>query len=257
MSGMIDTNVSECARVAAWSLRGLGMAFEIADRAAPLVGWAEAVEGGALRTIRQITPILDGRRPVKWRSRISDATWSFDASGRSVLELGPIAIDVLTMAARTGHIGRVDLHNVVDPIFLSGVVRLAARRGIGLIAISNGPLLSLCGAPTDTLHAYPGLRGPLFDTGSATGNAAVDDAVAAARAELAQTADGLTVALLSYTPADARIAGTDSPFDAERKLVLAQARGIPVAREDLDHLYQLEIRTYAPTSERSRGQALF
>lgn len=259
-SDVMDASVGEINRVAAWALRGLGMAFAVADRAAPIVGWAEAVEGRALTALRVNTPLLDeGRGPDAWHSQVSEAAWTMDASRRSFLEVGPVAIDVLTLAARTGHIGRVDFVNVMDPVFLSGVLRIAARlRRVGVIALSAESDLTLCGAPVATLHAFPGSHGPVFGEYNMLQSDAIDRAVAACREQLTPSGRaGATFSILSYEPANAPASlVTLSRFDAERKYAHAQSHGISVQRKDLLHLYDVEIRTWAPTSERSRGQAL-
>ena len=69
MNGSVEVAVGEIVRVAGWSLRGLGMKFGVADRAAPIVAWAEAVEGGALETIGGDKPSIGGRRHQKDVSR--------------------------------------------------------------------------------------------------------------------------------------------------------------------------------------------
>ena len=259
MTSVMDVGVSEVSRVALWALRGLGMAFGVADRAAPLVSWAEAVEGGALRRLREISPQIDGPRSDPRRSQVSDATWRFDMSGRSLLELGPPAIDLLTMAARTGKVGRVDLLNTLDPIFLSGLARIAARRGIGLVALSTAPQLSLCGQQVSRLHAFAGPKGPLFSDDAVGGAPEFDEAVAAWESEPSPAgSDGARLSLLAYAPDQQPMSDLVEParFDAERKFAFAQAHGVKVERRDLEHLYELEIRTWAPTSDRSRTQAL-
>jgi hypothetical protein len=255
----MDVGVTEVSRVAAWALRGLGMAFGVANRAAPLVSWAEAVEGGALQRLREITPQIDGPQSNAWRSRVSDAAWRFDMSGRSLLELGPVAIDLLTMAARTGKVGRVDLLNTLDPIFLSGLARIAARRGIGFVALSAGPQLSLCGQSVSRLHAFAGPKGPLFSDAGVGTTPELDDAVEACVAEPAPAgSEGARLSLLSYAPGETPASYLSEPvqFHAERKFAFAEAHGVKVERRDLEHLYELEIRTWAPTSDRSRSQAL-
>jgi hypothetical protein len=253
----MEVGATEVSRVAAWALRGLGMAFEVADRAAPLFGWTEAVEGRALGVLSDVTPMIDGPRPADWGSPLSDASWAFDGTGRSLLEIGPVAIDLLTLAARTGQIGRVDLSNVLDPVFLSGVMRIAAKRKVGVLALSTGPHLSLCGQPVTALHAFPGPHGPLFDEVGPSGIPAFDRVAEAALAQLAPSGSGsTTISLLSYMPTGTAPGTAPSRFDAEGKFALARANGVQVERRGLAHLYELEVRTWAPTSERSRGQAL-
>lgn len=262
MTDVMEVAIGEISRVAAWALRGLGMAFGVADRAAPIVSWAESVEGGALKSLRVTTPLIDGVRPSSWHAQVADAVWRFDASGRSLLEVGPVAVDVLTLAARSGRVGRVDFVNVVDPVFLSGVARIAAKRQVGVFAISTAPL-TLCGIPVATLHAFPGPHGTMFDEVGVPRDSAIDSAIdRAMTACLDQPTQsergGVTISMLSYAPATVSASPAIAPsrFDGERKFALAQSRGVMVEREDLDHLYQLEVRTWAPTSERSRAQAL-
>jgi hypothetical protein len=259
VTDVVEIAVGEIRRVAAWALRGLGMPFGVADRAAPLVTWAEAVEGEALRALRLATPWLDGPKPATWHRQESAASWTFDATGRSLLELGPVAVDLLTLAARTGHVGQVDLRNVVDPVFLSGVARLAAKRGVGLVAVSPDIDLTLCGTPVASLWAFPGPQGPMFNELALRSALAQDLGI---EDRLARPASGGrgggTITILSYRPDETRAAGESvAPrFDAEARFAWAQAHGAPVAREDIAHLYGLEMRTWAPTSERSRTQAL-
>jgi hypothetical protein len=260
VTDVVEVSVGEIARVGVWALRGLGMAFGVADRAAPIVGWAEAVEGHALKALRTATSLIDGHpRGAAWYGQVSEAAWTLDATGRSLLEVGPVAADLLTLAARTGHVGRVDVENVIDPVFLSGVVRIAARRQVGIVALSPGPHLTLCGIPVATLHAFPGRHGPMFEEGGIPQNSAIDRAVASCLEQLTvgQRA-GTTISILSYAPSEISALPVSAPsrFEADRKFALAQSQGVPVEREDLAHLYQLLIRTWAPTSERSRKQAL-
>ena len=153
MTSVMDVGVSEVSRVALWALRGLGMAFGVADRAAPLVSWAEAVEGGALRRLREISPQIDGPRSNPRRSQVSDATWRFDMSGRSLLELGPPAIDLLTMAARTGKVGRVDFLNTLDPdtaeVLTTSAPFTTAHVGGLAVRPTDGVIFASGGFPSD------------------------------------------------------------------------------------------------------------
>jgi hypothetical protein len=260
VSDIVEAAVSEIARVGVWALRGLGMSFGVADRAAPLVAWTEAVEGGALKVLRKNSASLADTRPGIWRSQLSETAWQFDALGRSLLEIGPVAMDLLTLVARTGQIGRVDIVNVNDLLFLSGVARIAAKRNIGVVAISTGSQITLCGVPVTTLHVFPGRQGPCFEDGGVPQNSAIATAVAACREQLTPQADEADsmVSILSYAPSDVASACESSAprFDAEGKYALALSHGVRVQREDLAHWYQLEIRTWAPTSDRSRTQAL-
>jgi hypothetical protein len=260
VTDVVEAALTEIVRVGVWALRGLGMRFGVAERAAPIVAWAEAVEGGALKVLRENSTSLAGPRPAEWHAQVSEGTWRFDALGRSLLEIGPVAIDLLTLAARTGKVGQVDIVNANDPLFLSGVARIAAKRKIGIVAMSTGSDLTLCGVPVSTLHVFPGWHGPSFDEGGVPQNSAIDLAVAACREQLKPNRGGLSsmISILSYAPPDvgASFERSAPRFDAEARYALAESHGVRVERDDLAYWYQLEIRTWAPTSERSRTQAL-
>jgi hypothetical protein len=258
MTESVEAATNEIARVAAWSLRALDMKFAVADRGAPIVAWAEAVEGGALETLRTKTSHL-GRSPDIWRQEISHCYWKFDATGRSLLEIGPVAIDLLTLAARNGNVGRVDIVNAVDPVFLSGAMRIGAKRKIGVVALSSNDDLTLCGRQVKSIHAYPVADRLVFDENNLPQNGDIKDAIAEWRRQKALARDTSTISLFSYLPRnDSTSTSPSSPQnDAEAKFKVALAHGVQVKKYELDNLYQLEVITWAPTSERSRGQALF
>jgi hypothetical protein len=44
-------------------------------------------------------------------------------------------------------------------------------------------------------------------------------------------------------------------MDLPRRVADALIHGVPIDADDLKYLYELELRTWAPTSERSRSQA--
>jgi hypothetical protein len=258
MTECMEAATNEIARVAAWSLRALNMKFAVAERGAPIVAWAEAVEGGALETLRTRTSHLSQSRD-NWRQQISPCYWKFDATGRSLLEIGPVAIDLLTLAARNGDVGRVDIVNAVDPVFLSGIVRIGSKRKIGVVALSSIGDLTLCGRPVESIHAYSAADRLVFDENNLPQDEAIKDAVAEWRRQKPLAGDTSTISLFSYLPRDGSTSKSfSSPQnDAEAKFKSAVAHGVQVKKSELDNLYQLEVITWAPTSERSRGQALF
>jgi hypothetical protein len=259
MTEHVEAAINEIIRVGVWSLRALDMKFAVADRAAPILAWAEAVEGGAIETLlTKTSQQLSGVSPAKWRSQITPHHWKFDAAGRSLLELGPIAADLLTLAARRGTVGRVDIVNAIDPVFLSGVIRIGAKRKIGIVAISSDDVLTLCGKPVSSIHSYPGANKPVFVEDSLPRNGEIDDAFAEWRQQRADTTIG-TITLFSYLPRnDAPVPLRSSiQNDAEAKFANALSHGVSVLKSELESLYELEVVTWAPTSDRSRGQALF
>jgi hypothetical protein len=258
MTESVEAATNEIARVAAWSLRALDMKFAVADRGAPIVAWAEAVEGGALETLRTKTSHL-GRSPDIWRQQISPCYWKFDATGRSLLEIGPVAIDLLTLAARNGNVGRVDIVNAVDPVFLSGVMRIGAKRKIGVVALSSNDDLTLCGRQVKSIHAYPKADRSVFDEDNLPQDGDIKDTIAEWRRQKAPASGTSTISLFSYLPRNDSAPTSPSSLqnDAEAKFKFALAHGVQVRKSELGNLYQLEVITWAPTSERSRKQALF
>lgn len=258
MTQYVEAAINEIIRVAAWSLRALEMKFAVAERAAPIVAWTEAVEGDGLETLRIKTSRSRGGSSAKSRHNLNGSHWEFDATGKSLLEIGPIAIDLLTLAARTGSVGRVDIANLVDPVFLSGVIRIGAKRKIGIVALPSTGCLSLCGRSVSTIHAYPGVDQAVFDEGTTLPKAGeVESALLDWRKAAAR--DTSTISLFSYLPRHhAPATAPLSPEnDAEGKFRFALSHGIQVDKSALANLYELEVMTWAPTSERSRGQALF
>jgi hypothetical protein len=260
MTGEVETAIGEIVRVAAWSLRALDMKFGVAERAAPIVAWAEAVEGGALAALRTKTAQRSNRLPANWHRLVSPYFWRFDATGRSLLEIGPVAIDLLTLAARSGRVGRVDFTNALDLVFLSGVTRLGAKRKIGMIALAPMGTLTLCGRKVSSVHTYPGLDRPVFEENNFPEDGEIENAVLEwNRSEAANEGGESTFSLLSYPPRGLSMRRLQSSLenDAEAKYAFALSHGVQVRQSDLDYLYQLEVKTWAPTSERSRKQALY
>jgi hypothetical protein len=259
MTEHVEVAINEIIRVGVWALRASNMKFAVADRAAPILAWAEAVEGRALETLRTKTSQLRGESPINCRCQVTPSHWKFDATGISLLEIGPVSVDLLTLAARNGTVGRVDIANAVDPVFLSGVVRIAAKRKIGIVAISSDDVLTLCGRPVSSILAYPGANKPVFVEDSLPRDGEIESAFAEWRWQQADKPISSTITLFSYVPRnDAPSRLRSSPGnDAESKFAYALSHGVRVPKSELDSLYELEVITWAPTSDRSRKQALF
>ena len=258
MTRSVEVAMGEIVRVAWWSLRALGMKFGVADRAAPIVAWTEAVEGRALETLRTQTSQLSPEPPTNWSRAVSPGFWRLDGTGRSLLEIGPVAIDLLTLAARTRQVGRVDFTNVVDLRFLSGLARIGARRQLGIVALSSGEKMTLCGKTVGSFHVFPGRHQAAFEENGLPRGRTVEAAFAEWHG-MPDKPDAPTFSLFSYRPDEheTRESWPASLDEAEGRFAFAHAHGVQVHPEDLAYLYQVEIKTWAPTSERSRKQALF
>jgi hypothetical protein len=277
--------MSEIMRVAPWSLRALGYSFGIAERAVRFLAWAEAVHGQMLRTLR--TQEQDITRstslPPAGRTRNGQRAWDIDAGGKYLLEVGPPAIDLLTCDVRTRGAGHIVLANACGAGLLAALCDLAARRRIGCIAIyraGDSDDLSYDVARLGWLAALPSKR-TLFLRGTAKPDAAlilslvrpwcapvdgIDEA--AIRKDVGRVLEGLQVAYIGLsgfqpnpTVIEAHaalgphaLAGLHA-LDYADRVAAAYRSGIEVDLVDLVHLYELEKRTWAPTSDRSRAQA--
>jgi hypothetical protein len=278
--------MSEITRVAPWSLRALGYSFGIAERAVRFLAWAEAVHGQMLRTLR--THEQDITRstalPPAGRSRDGQRAWHIDTGGKYLLEVGPPAIDLLTCDVRTQGAGHIALFNACGAGLLAGLCDLAARRHIGCIAIwraGESDELPYDVARLGWLAALPSKGRTLFFRGTAKPDAAVILSLVrpssapvdgvnepAIREDMTRVLDGLRggyMGISGFRPNPALIeaqaplgphtlAGLHT-LDYADRVAAAYRFGVEVDLVDLVHLYELERRTWAPTSGRSRAQA--
>lgn len=252
-----DISVDEIVRIGRWALRGLGMQFGVSERGAHLLAWTEAVEGGALRWLGD----YDLRRAAgeigPFRiERLADDRWAARTGGRSLLEVGPVGIDLLTYAARTFGAGRLDLLGVSDPLFLTGLCRLALQRGLGALVLSDAAGLQIGGTPAKAIEARLDDRGTMLF--AEAGDLARHPAAGRSWNVEAPSGEGEAISLFLHPlapEAERRPRGV-AELALEESLMSAHAHGIRVAAEDFDRFCDFEVRTWAPTSDRSRSQAL-
>jgi len=277
--------MSEITRVAPWSLRALGYSFGIAERAVRFLAWAEAAHGQMLRTLRTREHEIGGSTglPPACRMRESRRAWRVDAGGKHLFEVGPPAIDLLTCDVRTGGAGHVALINAIGAGLLAGLCDLAARRLIGCIAIFRSGAddeLPDDVASLGWLAALPSEGRVLFLRGTAKPDAAIILSLIRSwsvqvdgvyepgiREDVRRVLDGLPgahIGLSGFRPNPAVIKGQAlldaramvlHPVDYADRVATAFRSGVAMDLVDLVHLYELEKRTWAPTSERSRAQA--
>ena len=164
-------------------------------------------------------------------------------------------------AGRAGGIGRAILRGAIGTRLSGALGAIAARRGLAAVLVHAPGTAEIAPVPAaGWIFALPTPEGPAFQVGSldqalpailpAPLQAAAEDIAAAATAG----AEGFfSITLLPCPamppPADA----TDWP----QRLALAYRAGTQADPADLQTLYSLEMRTWAPTSERSRNQAGF
>lgn len=270
--GEILVSMSEINRVAPWALRALGYPFGSAERATRHLVWTEAATGGGLAILSagaEAIRAANAGQPVA-RSRNADGTYALAAGGRSLIDLGPAAVDLATAGARLDRAGAVALTGVAGTRLAASLCDLGARRGLATFAVFAAgrdeyapDLAHECG----WIVGLPGEDGPRFAAGALWEagrlTALLDEPAAsllACRLEAlrATAADGLG-RLGLVTSACVPVANDlpGAPQDWSVRVDRAYRLGLWVEQRELDHLYDLEKMTWAPTSERSRKQAGF
>jgi hypothetical protein len=269
--------VAELLRVAPWALRALGFSFGVAERGSVIVTLAEVLHRDGLRTLRvRNDTIRCGAAVTGTRVNTGPGALKIDASGKSLIEVGPAAIDLAASATARHDFARLTIEGIPDPEFLPSVLSLAPAYGLTAVAVFGG-LDSPGGddaSRTSWIIAAPSPCGAMLFEGPADDSAALgllanrmDIPPAAARPlQFAlQNAEGRRrdaielIAIANLQAATIRQAlGPDvSAIDVKRALDRACRDGIASASVDVAHLYELEKETWAPTSERSRAQAGF
>jgi len=269
--------VAELLRVGPWALRALGFSFGVAERGSVIVTLAEVLHRDGLRTLRvRNDTIRRGAAVTSTRVNTGPGALKIDASGKSLIEVGPAAIDLAASATARHDFARLTIEGILDPEFLPSVLSLAPAYGLTAVAVFGG-LDSPGGddAPrTSWIIAAPSPSGAMLFEGPADDSAALgllanrmDIPPAAARPLrfALQNAEGRRrdaielIAIANLQAATIRQAlGPDvSAIDVKSALDRACRDGIASASVDVAHLYELEKETWAPTSERSRAQAGF
>lgn len=273
--------MSEITRVASWSLRALGCPIGAVDRMARLLAVSEVLEGGCLEALRldeaRLSASFKSRAPVFAAKNPQYGV--VDASGRTFLDIGPRAIDLLTGIAKIDGTARLRVQGALDLLSLSGACTLAADRGVAVLAITADAQAGDRSRWALYVKTPSGVQAINGRTGGGEAailallrNANVVDAslTSLPAAEMSQqdeaSKSGLTVDLIGFAPRfafDLRNIGAvrSSPdwqaSNVSQLLHAAFANGVDVKERDLKFLYELETRTWAPSSERSRMQAGF
>jgi hypothetical protein len=259
-------SMSEIMRVAPWSLRALGHPFGVAERATRLVTWTQAAIGHGLELLRvgESKLAASTRAPAALRRGDGAAGRYIDAQGRSLLELGPPAIDLVTCDARDSGAGAIMIENAIGTLLVPAIADLAVRRDlVAVVAYRAGAgEIGIAGFPAEGWVATCRTSdGPKFFSGdldSLRGMANLFDGEM--KVHLLKHAGALASgdALVTIAATTSKVAmptGVVGAVDYADRVARAYRAGIEVATEDLNHLYALERITWAPTSERSRKQA--
>jgi hypothetical protein len=262
---------AEIARVGYWSLRALGCPLGAAERMSRVLAVSEAIDGNCLRTLRQRDAELQQcfGQPELQLERSSPGRGRIDTAGRSLLDAGLRSADLLMGWAGTNPSAELCLSNLADTLGLAGICTMMVERGHAVFAA--GPYIA--GAPAWRFYALDKtgvscLESTSVDAAAQVLEECVSPAAAVRWRDYANNAGGdnaesqmLMIAAMQDGPLDLadcveRIPGV--VLNAIHVQVSrGHAHGVTVATEDLRHLYALEIRTWAPSSQRSREQAGF
>jgi hypothetical protein len=283
----ILSSMSEIVRVGGWALRGIGYPFGVAERGVRLLAWSEAAGGEAIKSLRLSEAAVERSHSADPCERQGDPASgrTLHAKGRHLIEIGAPAIDLVTHDARHASIGHVAVDGVFGLGFLPSLANLIAHRklsGIFFYGAADADRL-LAGWPrTGWLVVQTTAQGTLFAHGD------LDDKVCGVLRSALAEARGTTPARFAdraLTDIEAAVAtgplgymgvlavsdervlvrqlletvqslpGGAETIDFAGRVADALTHGVPINADDLRYLYDLELRTWAPTSERSRSQA--
>ena len=273
--------VAELLRVGPWALRALGFSFGVAERGSAIVTLAEVLHRNGLRALRARKDALRrGAALTCTRVSTGPGAIKIDASGKSLIEVGPAAIDLAAGDTERYDLARLTIEGILDPEFLPSVLSLAPAYGLTAIATFGG-LESSGGdnAPRPSwIIAAPSPSGAVLFEGPADASGAlgllanrmgIPPAAASALQSALQNWDGchrdapgdaielLVVPNLQAATIRQALGPDVAAIDVRSALDRAYRDGIASASADVAHLYNLEKETWAPTSERSRAQAGF
>ncbi|WP_250495166.1 hypothetical protein [Caballeronia sp. GAWG1-1] len=232
-----------------------------------MLAYSQALDGRTLGALREnearLIAAFSGDQPS-----FDASTGKIEAAGRSMLDMGPRVVDLVAgMAKRKDGVVRVEVLHLPDLIGLAGAATIAAKRGLGLAIIDSKHTWRVYAATRDgNVTAMSGL---LRD-------ASINDALIASWREIVgarflptlpeMNADqsALDVIAFPFVADDAFSARAENAKargitcqHVSRVLKRAYSHGVDVPIADLAFLYELETRTWAPSSERSRMQAGF
>lgn len=239
---------SELTRVLPWSLRALGYPFGTADRGSFLIANAAALNHDVLDDFASSAP----RPAAGLRCRAEAGTLTIDAGGISLVEAGPVAMDYMAAHADKSDLQLCRISSASGQSLLPAVLLTGAEYGLSLLAVIAGN-----DEPISWQAISAGQAGPVMISGK--GVTSLSTALArhpelVARALEAEKGGGELAIVATSRPLQFEAAGME-PFSPQRSIEQAYRKGIAVAPETLQAIYDLEVITWAPTSERSRSQA--
>lgn len=238
--------VGELTRVLPWSLRALGYPFGTADRAARLVAMAATLDPAVLDRIAEAR-----KRPEEGVRFFYEAdSLKVEANGCSLFETGAVIMDYLAAHSNEAAVVSAEVIDGTDPEVLSAVLLTGADYGLTAVAVRPNSQGGgwLVATPSGTgLRLYEGQDCEALVGG--VGHAGLAD-----RIRQANTPRGC---VFVATEQPVKLALATPGADVSEAVAKANSEGIPVFARTLKALYELEMITWAPTSERSRAQAGF
>jgi hypothetical protein len=258
--------MAEIIRVGGWGLRGLGFSFGVAERAVHLLAWTEAALGGGMRSIRLAEERIVESYAAPKLSHIvhKDGLRELQAHGRHLLEIGPPAVDLVTADARKSGKSRLSLFGSIGPEFVPALASILAHRKLSGIVVYGA------GADTEPhaewLHFGPGVvsvprsidREVSTAELSSAGYVSVPDRQWlgdewAKHVQHLKKVSNSYLGFIVWKGTGGYAENSDGNLSA--RVSAAWTQGIETPLEDIRYLYELEMRAWAPTSERSRSQA--
>lgn len=240
-------SMSEILRVGPWALRALGYPFGVAERAARLLAWTEAATGEGLALLRDGQAQRKPSAPLHRDGGTGEAR-RIEAAGRSLFEIGPVAIDLITADLRLHGAASLALLDATDLALIPSLTEIAARRRLNLVILRRAGWDAVLATPTGACFVRGGLDDLERLPWSTEARGAIDRHAREAH-------DGAERYLGFVGFSAPPVFDGAEVVDYASRLHRAYREGLDVATADLEHLYALERITWAPTSERSRGQA--
>jgi hypothetical protein len=132
-------SLAELSKIAPDALRGVGFPFPTVERSGQMIVWGEAVHHMGLRFLNVHHERI--RASLDKKCTVTDANSNrviIDGHGKSVLEIGPRAIDVSSAAAACEGVGVAVVRNTFGLFLLGEAIQHAAKRGLGIVILYKG-----------------------------------------------------------------------------------------------------------------------
>ncbi|WP_416355836.1 hypothetical protein ACLNGM_17115 [Aureimonas phyllosphaerae] len=241
---------SELTRVLPWSLRALGYPLGTADRGSHVIATAAALDPTTLDDVAQL-----GHRPAEGFRLTREAAGGLviEADGVSLLEIGPVVMDHFAAYAEDAGTLHCRIVGADDIGLLPAILLIGADYGLGSLALvrKDGEMAWSGAEPEDGSVVLHGASGQGAPDRPRSQNPTIETWL-----RKANPAPGEILLLVTSGNLGLDRSGSIETVDA-RVVLQAHAKGIPVSANTLQAFYDLETRTWMPSSERSRGQAGF